>query len=325
MKPQSSTPTLSRAGALGLLLTVNVESDRPGGVVSARTTLENYSGVARLQRLTEALGLRPTWLLSWPAVQHPSRAIEQSLALGHAQVGAYLQPWITPPFSASEDRLRAVLPSALAASALEAKVAHLSAQIRARYGSVEVHRSFGYGLSGALLQALERLGYLADTSVAPGVDLSAQGGPDWRMAPRAPYFPDRQRPGRRGGSPVLQLPHSTLPPLWRWGRWATLARPLAPWAAPLGGPALSLDPSAHDLPSLQRMAHALQAQGLPYLQVELRSHELIAGQSEACPSAAHVEQLFSRLESFLRWALEALNVVPWTVSECVAQWLPSAG
>lgn len=310
--------------APSLLVTVTVESDCPRGAVPARTSLRNLEGVARLQRLCDRFGVRPTWLLTWPAVQAELPTIDAALAQGRCEVGACLQPWVSPPFAASEDRLRAVYPNAIAASAVEAKLARLTDDIAARFGRPRSHRAAGHGLNGALLQSLERLDYRIDSSATPYVDGRRDGGVDWREAPEVPWFPDRQWPSRRGSSPVLQVPVTVgwdraLPEPWlrlsvRSG-WFGAHRALP------GARLVGLDPVRADGATLDQLAEVLVARGLPCLNVALRSHELVAGQSAACPTAEDVDRVFAHLEGFFRTAIDTLHAVPRTLTQFAAAWL----
>lgn len=313
--------------ALSLVVSVTIESDRPRGAVPARTSLSNLAGVARLQRLCDQFGVRPTWLLTWPAVQDALPTIEGALAQGRCEVGSCLQPWVTPPFDANEDRLRAVYPNAVAASAVEAKLARLTADITARFGRPRSHRAAGHGLNGALLQSLERLGYPVDSSVTPWVDGRAAGGLDWREAPEVPYFPDRQRPARRGSSPVLQVPLSVswdraVPDLV--GRALVRSGLFGQHRAIPGARLVSLDPVRSDGPTLEALAALLAERGLPCLNLSLHSHELVAGQSAACPTPEDVDRVFANLERFFRVAVDHLRAVPRTLAEFGEHWLGAA-
>jgi predicted deacetylase len=99
-------------------------------------------------------------------------------------------------------------------------------------GPVRGFRAPGYDLSPVLLEHLERLGYLYDSSVfpAPGyytaktavmAALRAAGRPSGAVmtdpralfAPAIPYRPSPRAPWRRGDSPVVELPVAVTPVL----------------------------------------------------------------------------------------------------------------
>ncbi|MEZ4475319.1 MAG: hypothetical protein R3F60_31900 [bacterium] len=261
--------------------------------------------------------------MTWPVIAGPEGARFVELAdAGLAEVGTCLQPWTTPPFDAHEDRLVATGVTGRPSSSIAAKLAHLTEAFTDRFGRApRVHRAVRGGLDGATLQALERLGYAIDTTALPRVDATADGGTDWRDAPSVPWFPDRQRPAARGASPILEVPvttgyHREVPEFV--DRLVTRLPPLA--RRTLGRPELGvlrlqrLDPVAHTAAELRAFARLLVDQGLPCLNIALRSPELCAGESRRCPEADDVERLFSQLEDVARYAVDELRVHPRSLS-----------
>lgn len=311
-----------------LVVTVSVESDMPRGEVPARTTLRNLAGVHRLQRLCERFGVRPTFFLTWPVIAGPDAERFARLAEGdRAELGVCLQPWTTPPFEAQEDRLSRVGVAGLAAPAVGAKLGRLTEAFETHLGQrPKVHRAVLAGLDGSTLQALERLGYAIDSTAVPRVDARTEGGCDWREAPDVPWFPDRQRPVLRGASPVLEVPITTgyankIPDFA--DRLLTRASPRVRHlvAQRLGMGLLRLDPVAHPSAVLRPFARRLVEDGLPCLQVALRSPELVAGESRRCPESADVERLFDTLEDLLRHMVDELRIRPRTLTELAAWYL----
>lgn len=310
---------------VSLVFTVRVGPDRPQGQVKARTSVRNLEGVPRLHRLCEAYGVKPTYLVAWPiAARREGRMLAERWAKGAAEVGAWLQPWVTPPFEANEDRLVSHPPSAMPASAVQAKLEQLTETITERMGQTpRCHRAAGGGLDGAGLQALERLGYTADLSARPLTDSRAIGGVDWRAAPREPWFPARQDPARRGSSPVLMLPetagfdrplpgsvarllvtHRLIDPVRQ-----ALARRNVPRTA-----LVRLDPTHSELDAMRALCDAELARGAPALHLSVASEALWPGCSDRCHEPADAERSLDRLDGILRYAVDSLRAAPRTVS-----------
>jgi hypothetical protein len=292
----------------------------PRGEVQARTVLRNLDGVARLQRLCERFGVKPTYLLAWPVIG----ATDLFDGLGaRAELGTYLQPWATPPFEASEDRLSAFAVGTLGSAAAAAKIADLTEAFTARFGyAPRCHRAAKAGLTGAALQALERLEYAVDCTATPFLDQRGRGGCDWRMAPEVPYFPDRQRPTLRGASPVLEVPRTVgwsaaVPDVIARGAARAPDRVLR-WMRP-GLSIRRLNPHAHDIDALRDLAALLIDRGLPVLNLSIRSWELVPGTSQRGGDAATFEAYFERLESLLRYLVDQLRLTPRTLTE-FARW-----
>lgn len=319
---------------VALVFTVAVGPDRPRGEVQARLSLRAAAGAPALGAAWAELGMRPTWLLTWPVVNRAEGAwFGETWAAGDGEVGVCLEPWNTPPFEANEDRLVPHPPSAMPASAVQAKLAALTGSVVERYGRApRCHRSAGGGLDGPALQTLERMGFVADVSVTPLVDGRAGGGVDWRSAPTVPYFPARQNPGVRGSSPVLEIPVTSgfdqpMP--------ASLARALvrvpgiasglterlaASVAAPIPR-RVSLDPAVTPLDAMRRLAKAAVARSTPCLHVTVRAEALIGGCSGVCPDDEAADAARRRVVDILRFATGELGATPLTVSGFVARHL----
>ncbi len=300
-----------------IVLTVTVEPDMPRGEVQARTTLRNLSAIPRLQRICERFGLKPTYLLTWPAASRPEAASLFSTlqAEGRCEIGACLQPWTTPPFSPTENRLEARTPGVVSSSTMEAKLQRLTAAVQSACGTRPLsHRAAGFGITGAVLQALERLDYRIDTSVTPLVD-GRPAASDWRTAPLAPYFPDRQAPASRGSCPILEVPVTV-----GWDRdlpgFASRMALRAPAALRLANSMMPvvrvrwLDPTQCNVADLRHLARLTAERGLPVLNVCVRSHQLAAGESAVSATAKQVDATFEALEGLLRFAVDELRATP---------------
>jgi hypothetical protein len=175
------------------------------------------------------------------------------------------------------------------------------------------HRAGRFGLDEAGFDLLEELGYVVDSSVAPLIDLRADGGPDFRGAPQVPYAPRRGSWLRAGaGRPLLEIPVGIaltrgLPTPLRWAYFHS------PRALKLRG-LLSKDylgwidlfwiyPTQFAVAEMQRAALALRSAGSAVWTLFLHSSELSPGQSPYTRSAEEVDRLFERIDEFLAWAL----------------------
>ena len=301
-----------------LVVTVSVASDMPQGAVQARPGFRNLAAVAQVQRLCERFGIQPTYLLAYPVFEEAD--FFEKLG-DRAELGCLLQPWTTPPYEASEDRLRRVSVEGLSSSAVADKIAGLTEGFIDRFGyAPRCHRSAGAGLDGAALQALERLGYRVDSTITPFIDQRPKGGTDWRMAPEVPYFPDRQRPHLRGASPVLEVP---LTVGWDTPMPDVLARGLTRAPASVrawlsrGAALRALDPLQADIDDLRTLSGVLIDRGLPVINLSLDSWALTA---ETCGrSPERCKALLPTLEELLRYLVDQLRLTPRTLTR-FADW-----
>lgn len=317
---------------VSLLCTVDVEEDMPHWRVEASTSLRNLQGLHRFNALCDRLGVRPTYLCTYPVATRPEGDFLIDLQRrGRCEIGAHLHPWTTPPFDTNENRLEAIQPSRLPPSAMEAKLRVLTTALAERFGQAPTsYRAGRFGFNGAGLQALERLGYLVDSSVTPLCDWTSEGGVDARMAPDVPYFPDRQRVFERGSSPVLEVPlsigfSSRLPEQVSRGLVALPSRlRVRGILSKLAGLELRwLYPSAHSADAMCGLADVLVGRGVPVLNVFLHSSELWPGESPSNATTADVDRYLDTLERFFVYAIATLGAAPRTLTEFSRAWLDS--
>src|SRR5262245_24988092 len=83
-----------------LLFTIDVEEDMPGWEITDPISVSNVAALPRLAELCRALGVQPTYLVTYPVAATPeSAAILRLLhARGDCEIGTHLHPWNTPPY-----------------------------------------------------------------------------------------------------------------------------------------------------------------------------------------------------------------------------------
>lgn len=149
-----------------------------------------------------ARGAAPAFFVDYPVASDPRAADVLRAILAddpRAAIGAQLHPWVNPPFEEPLSALASYagnLPPAL----LEAKLDALTEAIAAAFGRRPLaFRAGRYGLAPGLLGLLARSGYRLDSSVRPGFDYRADGGPDFTRIDAAAWR-----------DAVIELPLSTV-------------------------------------------------------------------------------------------------------------------
>jgi len=297
-----------------LLVTIDVEEDMPRWTVEPETTVQNASALPRLQRLCEELGVRPTYLVDYPmATQNPARDIIGALAQNHGcEIGAHLHPWNTPPLPDGlelEPRRATQLPVPLMEARLETLTHTLEQQFGRRPTSFRAGR---FGLNGATLCALEKLGYQVDSSLTPGFNWTGEGGEDYTHVPTVPYFADRRDPRRPGDSTLYEIPvttgftqpiPATLARLYhRTPRWTHLRGALSSDHAGLLD-FLWLCPGQYPIDGLIRLVDVLMGQGATFLNVFFHSSELYPGSSIYTKTPEEADAYFDRLRQLFQHIL----------------------
>jgi len=315
---------IKRKEMTAFIVSMRVGQDRPGGEVQARNSFRNLAALPRFQRLCDRYGVMPVYLLTYPVLQAPiTQWLQGQADIGACEIGICLQPWTTPPFETNENRLTATPLSEIGGSRIHNKLETLVDTFVRTFGRAPlVHRGDGPDMSSACLQGLENLGIGIDTSAKPGCYDVLSGQTDWRQAPKVPYFPSRQDPASRGGSPVVEIPITTGV---SWASAPHVHRPLGLLRRSIESTAISrileesifsagtprpLDPTVLPFAQLRDLTDQAVRMQLPHINAALRSECLAAGESEVNKDAQAIEQVFDAIDSLFRYAIDTLRLKP---------------
>jgi peptidoglycan/xylan/chitin deacetylase (PgdA/CDA1 family) len=308
-----------------LLIGIDTEGDNQWDAAARRDQrFENIYALPRLHELFARHGGRPTYVITYPvATDARSADVLRTLrARGDCEIGAHHHAWETPPCTEA-DVQRHPYAADLPLRQFEAQLTTLTEAITAAVGRAPVsYRSGRYGFAAEHVSALERSGYLVESSVAPLFYEAHKGGPDFVEAPLRPYFLAYDDAVRPGSSSVLEVPVSAalnrrLPPALqhlyarapknyttkRLLRAAGLLR--MRW----------LRPSYSSLDDMKGLARDLARWNEPVLNVIFHSSEAIVGGSPYNRTQGELDGFFGRLDRFLAYATRELGAVPVTFSE----------
>ncbi len=205
-----------------LLVGIDTEGDNQWDLrAREQQAFENIYALPKLHEVFERHGVRPTYVVTWPvASDERSQEVLRFLLLrGDCEIGAHHHAWETPPCT-PEDLRRHPYASTLPREQFEAQLAELTSAIARAVGERPVsYRSGRFGFDASHVAALERQGYLVESSVAPLFYEAHKGGPDFVEAPLAPYYlsyDSAVRPGRAACSkcPVRRCCTGMCPIAW---------------------------------------------------------------------------------------------------------------
>lgn len=194
-----------------LCVSIDTECDKGKGWRTRRPL--SFEGIhegvlRRLQPLFEALGAKPTYLLS-PEVIANARAAEALASLRQrSELGTHLHGEFAEP-GAFEPDVTAAFQRDYPPDVERSKLTHLTeAFTRAFDERPRSFRAGRFGVGPASLGILEDLGYTVDSSVTPHVDWTSNGAPglSFRGAPTQPYRPDLRYPALPGSARILEVP-----------------------------------------------------------------------------------------------------------------------
>ncbi|MDD4994884.1 MAG: hypothetical protein PHW53_00185 [Patescibacteria group bacterium] len=169
-----------------LIITVDVEADNQWKR-SEEITLENIKFLPRFQELCQKYRFKPTYFITYEvAVDRESVNILKPFQdSGSAEVGAHLHPWTTPPCVKDREweMLKHRFPNELEDEELYKKLSSLTKAIAENFGiSPKTHRAGRWGYDIRIMRFLNKLGYIADSSVTPKISWknNSSGGHDRR-------------------------------------------------------------------------------------------------------------------------------------------------
>ena len=300
------------SGCAGLV-TIDVEPDNVWQDIRSRS-LDNLKELPRFQALCREYGVHPTYLVTWSVANNDSGAkiVEKILAEGDCEVGIHPHLWETPPIGDIDLSGRACVGSDYAVDVLTEKITSLTSLMRQRFGIPLSHRAGRWGMDPRQVQILCELGIQTDTSVTPGLDLSATGAPDYRKAPLTPYFLGGESLSLPGKSHLLEVPCTVRPGrrlagLERSRLGQAMARRLG--LAPMQ---LRCSPTQTTRQLLQISAWG--AKRLPHLNMMTHSSEFMAGGSPYWHTNADVASHFDVYRHIFAW-WQQHGLTPKTLSE----------
>ena len=308
-----------------LLVGIDTEGDNQWDAAArANQQFSNIYALPRLHALFARHGVRPTYVITYP-VARDSRSAEVLrglLAGGDCEIGAHHHAWETPPCN-DEDVRRHPYASTLPRYQFESQLASLTESISSAVGVRPVsYRSGRFGFSANHVSALERLGYLVESSVAPLFYEAHKGGPEFVEAPLTPYFLAYDSATRPGTSGVLEVPVSCaldrrLPRRLQYA-YARAPRPYFTKRALRALRVVTLRwlrPSYSSLPDMIALARTLARSNEPVLNLLFHSSEAIVGGSPYNRTPGELEAFFERLERFFAFATRDLRAAPVTFAE----------
>ncbi len=325
-----------------LCLTVDVEEDMPGWEITDPIRVENVAALQRLAAKCDELGVRPTYLCTYPTVTNEgSTAILRELARrGDCELGTHLHPWNTPPFLGvpgrdGKEQTITYYQFELGPERFRAKLENLHRAVAEVAGKPPVSfRAGRFGIDAATMRELLPLGYEVDSSVTPLEEHMGDGGPDFRNAPQFPYRPHHDDVTRIGDLPIVEIPVSVgftrnLPVLLQ------RAFVKAPAGLHLRG-LLSRDflrfldfgwlyPARFEVEIMRSVADVLARLGAPVFNVFMHSSELAPGLSGRGQDDSEVEAAFARTCDILEHLIDDHGAIPATLSEAGRAFRPSLG
>ncbi len=308
-----------------LLVGIDTEGDNQWDAAArANQRFENIYALPRLHAVFARHGVRPTYVITYPVARDPrsGEVLRKLVAGGDCEIGAHHHAWETPPCTDADVRKHPYA-SQLPRTQFAEQLQQLTGAIAEAVGSTPVsYRSGRFGFSADHVPALERAGYLIESSVAPLFYEAHKGGPEFVEAPLTPYFLAYDSATAPGSSNLLEIPVSAalnrMLPRFLQHAYARAPKPYTTKRILRALRLLRLRwlrPSYSSFEDMASLARDLHDASEPVLNVLFHSSEAIVGGSPYNRTQGDLDAFFARLERFFTYARRELGAIPATFSE----------
>lgn len=271
------------------------------------------------QRLMDAHGICPTYLIDYPVADNPQSAeiLSAMLATGNCRVGTQLHAWVNPPYDEEIIPINSFagnLPIELERAKLVALTQRITNAVGVR---PTIYRAGRYGIGPNSAALLEEAGYLVDVSVRPHFDYSNEGGPNFLRHNARPYWA-----GPSGNLLELPLGVSYTGQLRRYGRLLygdgqSNGRRLAGLSRAGMLSRVALTPEDMPVDDVKRAIDTMLSDGQQFLSFSFHSPSLTPGHTPYVRNSADLTNFYGWWDKVLTF-LAARKVLPASVDEILA-------
>ena len=280
------------------------------------TTVTAMRHIDRTQRLCEAVGIAPTYVIDYPVATQPTgyEMISEWAKTGRCHIGAHLHPWVTPPFDETLSGPNSFMCN-LSPDLQRSKMRELCHAIVANTGAApRVFKAGRYGIGRDGLALFDDLGLVIDVSVNPCMNFAGQEGPDFSNLDSFPFWIDQSRR-------LLEVPctHGFVGWARREGLWLRRA---AEALRALRGPGIlsksgavnrvMLSPEGNTLDEMIALTRALINDGLTLFSLTFHSPSVEPGHTPYVRSPAELSAFLTTIERYFEFFFGELEGQPST-------------
>jgi len=162
--------------------------------------------------LFDEFGVKPTYLLSSEVINHQG-CIRVLKNINNCELGTHLHGELVEPEGIKGSLSNISITDMECSYSKEIeykKLKNLTVLFKEKLGYLPTSfRAGRFGAGDNTIPSLERLGYLVDSSVTPGVDWNyPEGRANYIMAREQPYFPSKDNLLNEGSTKILEVPVS---------------------------------------------------------------------------------------------------------------------
>ena len=308
--------TLPNRPTLLVVVDTEEEFDWEAPVSRAATGVTAMRHIDRTQKLCDAVGLTPLYVVDYPVASTPAgyEEIRAWAGEGRCDIGAHLHPWVNPPYDEVLSPRHTYMCN-LPASLQRAKLGALYGAIVENIGvTPRAFKAGRYGIGRDALEAMREMGLTVDVSVNPCMDFTSDGGPDFSNLVSYPFWIDQSRQ-------LLEVPctHGYVGWARRRGReWRRGAETMLGFRGPgvlsrLGAAnRVMLSPEGNTLSEMIALTRALLADGLTLFSFTFHSPSVVPGHTPYVRSQADLSTFLTTIERYFEFFFGELGGQPST-------------
>jgi len=288
------------------VITIDTEIDRsPDWKVSTNETFSSVlEGIPKkLTPLFNKFGAKPTYLLSSEVIEN-NNCLAVLKNIKNCELGTHLHGDLIEP-QKTVDKLSGAFVKAMQSfypKEIEyQKLKNLTDLFIRKFGyQPKSFRAGRFAVGNNTINSLEKLGYLIDSSITPGIDWNyPEGRANFLQTKEQPYFPSRENFLKAGDSKILEIPVSIFSSSLRKIKIPTrICEKLFPatWLRP------SFQSLEEMLQVIKKLIKKHQRKEIVILNMMFHSMEVIPGASPYVQTEKESKELLEKIERTLKYA-----------------------
>ncbi len=292
------------------IITVDTEGDNLWKPVIKSTgmrkiTVENADYIERFQALCEKYHFIPTYLVDYEMAMAASFVgmAKERLEDGKCEIGMHMHAWNTPPVFDLKYKRGSHNPYAgeYPHDVMWKKLKLMTGLLWKQFGEKPVsHRGGRWYIDPWYIHALQKLGYIVDCSVTPGVNWQRNIGYEcyginYTKFPHRAYYMDGKYLYKEKKTGILEVPPTIMDYPLNDRISAVIKNPLA--YKEIIWKKMWLRPNGNNLEDMINIISFSEKNSCDYLEFMIHSSELMPGGSPTFVSGRSVERMYSHLEN----------------------------
>ncbi len=260
-------------------------------------TTENANYVSRFQDLCERYGFPPVYLINYEMVIHDSliHFLKEKEKDGKCEIGMHIHAWNSPPTFDLPNRYGGnPYITEYPKETQEEKLRYLKGLIEEKTGVTPVSfRSGRWATDQQLFELLDKLGFLVDCSITPGISYSNDKG---RSIDHGNSYVNEIRTVHNLCGRLIEVPMTTARIKTPHGKTLkNRARNI------LLGKDVWLRPAINSADEMISLIKETERKGLDYLEFMIHSSELMPGGSPYTKDEVAVESFYEKMEKVFEY------------------------